>query len=424
MTSSKTCEHFLPLLLMIICTVATIIMFSKCLITYLKDEDNSQVEYKRFHSNNESIYPSISLCFKRPFLKEKLEAYFDEDGAPVKVKNYSRFIYGKEWHENFVNIDYDDVTIDLWDHLKEVSIKLANTFQNIQWDVKAKDEFLQVPPEKIQNLVEPDEIFPTDSVLPPSIYISNRGSEEYRSKGKCWNFDIPMIIGKPIHNFNILINGSIFPEGIRPSEMEFFTWLSYPHQFLRSLSSQTLWESKIDQSDFYVKNIEVGFLQVLKRRDKPSKRCITGWHDETIWNQTISKIGCIPAFWPVGMDLQKCSSQEEYDDIVDTVYDWTKHHNPCMAIEKIYDSFDEDDKSSYLEIDPSLKGMFLLKFYFPDRRFVEVIYSQEYNFESFIGNAGGYLGLFLGSGILQLISSLLDYLKRGFKGCINDKSHT
>ena len=123
------------------------------------------------------------------------------------------------------------------------------------------------------------------------------------------------------------------------------------------------------------------------------------------------------------MDLPKCSAQKEYDDIVDTIYDWTKHNNPCIAIEKIYDSFDEDDQSSLVDEDPTRKGMFWLQFYFPDKRFVEVIYTQEYNLEGFIGNAGGYLGLFLGSGILQLVSSLIDYMKRCFKGCINNKTH-
>ena len=423
MSNFKNCDSFLSLLFMIICTAATIIMFSKCLITYLKDEDNSQVEYQRFHSNNESIYPSISLCFKRPFLSEKLEAYNAMGADPIDVERYSRFIYGRHWNKKFVDIDYDNVTIDLWDHLKEVSIKLANTYQKIHWDVAAREKFTQLRPEDIEANNEIDDIIKTDSVLPPLIYISNRGSEEKRSKGKCWNIDIPLILNKPIHSFKMLINGSIFPEGIRPAEMEFFTWLSYPHQFLRSLSSQTLWESKINQSDYYVKNIEVGFIQVLKRRDKPSKRCISGWHDETIWNLTISRIGCIPAFWPIDMDLPKCSAQKEYDDIVDTIYDWTKHNNPCIAIEKIYDSFDEDDQSSLVDEDPTRKGMFRLQFYFPDKRFVEVIYTQEYNLEGFIGNAGGYLGLFLGSGILQLVSSLIDYMKRCFKGCINDKNH-
>ena len=121
--------------------------------------------------------------------------------------------------------------------------------------------------------------------------------------------------------------------------------------------------------------------------------------------------------------MPKCSSHEEYDNIVDTIYDWTKHHNPCIAIEKIYDSFDEDDASAMVNDYPHWKGMFLLQFYFPDKRFVEVIYSQEYNLESFVGNAGGYLGLFLGSGMLQLISSLWDYMTRIFKGRVNDKNH-
>jgi hypothetical protein len=416
----KVCESFLPFLLTICCTIATIIMFSKCLMTYLRDEDTSQVEYKRFHKDNESIYPSVSICFKRPFLKNILK---EHTNPPVDVKNYSKFIAGKQWSDQLANIEYDNVTLDLMDYLRKVKLTLSVSRKTFIWDVENRNLVREREEDGMKNESRNKE-FSHHDVSPPAIYVSNRGSEEWLGKGKCYTVDMPFIPNRPIHSLKLDINGSIFPDGIRPKNMEFSTWLSYPHQFLRSVSSQTLWESKVNQSEFYLRNIEIGFQQVLKRRNKPSKACIEGWYDDTIYERSILKIGCIPAYWPIQLDLPKCKRPEEYQNIVDEL-DWTKHDNPCIAIEKVYDSFDEDDQSAWVPSGkwPDKKGLLQLRFIFPDKRFVEVMYTKEYSFESFVGNAGGYLGLFLGSGALQLASTLLDYLTRMIKRTITRKIH-
>ena len=105
------------------CTIGAIVMFTKCVIVYLKDEDTSQVEYQRFHrkdGEHEAIYPSISICFKRPFLKDKLKQYLKH---PDDIKKYSKFISGQYWDDQYVDIAYDDVTINLLDYLKKLTLR-------------------------------------------------------------------------------------------------------------------------------------------------------------------------------------------------------------------------------------------------------------------------------------------------------------
>ena len=401
-------ERILSFSFGLFCTVGAVVMFTKCVIVYLKDEDTSQVEYQRFHrkdGEHEAIYPSISICFKRPFLEDKLKQYLKH---PDDIKKYSKFISGQHWDDQYVDIAYDDVTINLMDYLEKITLSLGNGLVDITWDITDR----RLVEKGESNGDDPASSKLGDISPTPAIYLSNRGSEEGISKGKCYTIDIPFFLDKPIHSFQLLINGSIFPDGIQPKNLEFSTWLSYPHQFARSLSSQTLWESRITRSEYYVRNIEVGFQQVLKRRNKPSKPCISGFYDDIIWRRSISRVGCIPAFWPIESNLPKCRDWHNYTKVYVSM-DWTKHDNPCIAIEKIYDSFDEDDFSHEIENGNKLKmkGMLKLRFIFPDKRFVEVMYTRAYTFETFVGNAGGYLGLFLGGGVLQLTSTILDCLR-------------
>ena len=410
-------ERILSFVLGLFCTIGAIVMFTKCVIVYLKDEDTSQVEYQRFHrkdGEHEAIYPSISICFKKPFLKDKLKQYLK---YPDDIKKYSKFISGQHWDDQYVDIAYDNVTINFLDYLKEITLTFGIGYENIKWDIN--DRRLVEKRESNGNGLA----WSLGDISPiPTIYLSNRGSEEWISKGKCYTIDIPFFFDKPIHSFQVLINGSVFPDGIQPKRLEFSTWLSHPHQFARSLSSQTLWESRINRSEYYVRNIEVGFQQVLKRRNKPSKPCISGQYDDIIWKRSISRVGCVPAFWPIESDLPKCRDWYNHTKVYVTM-DWTKHDNPCIAIEKIYDSFDEDDFSHEIKNGNKfkMKGMLLLRFIFPDKRFVEVMYTRAYNFETFVGNAGGYLGLFLGGGVLQLTSTILDCFRFINKKIINNE---
>ena len=51
----------------VICMLFTISMTTYCFYQYALNEDTAKVDYKRFQSTDEDIYPSISFCFDRPF---------------------------------------------------------------------------------------------------------------------------------------------------------------------------------------------------------------------------------------------------------------------------------------------------------------------------------------------------------------------
>ena len=78
---------------------------------------------------------------------------------------------------------------------------------------------------------------------------------------------------------------------------------------------------------------------------------------------------------------------------------------PCTQVEKVIYTYDEYDKSGNRT---GSGGNFQLTFNFQGKTYMEIKQRRDYDFQSLIGNAGGYLGLFLGVCLLQLPQLLLD----------------
>ena len=101
------------------------------------------------------------------------------------------------------------------------------------------------------------------------------------------------------------------------------------------------------------------------------------------------------------------------------------HHNipPCQSIEKIFYSYDEkaqlDDIASKLKYygknwvnlsggksDDQRRMMFQVMLTFQGSTYTEITQIKAYDVQTLIGNAGGYIGLFLGVALIQLPSAV------------------
>ena len=94
-----------------ICLVVTIILVAWQIRVYILNNDISRVYYDKFHSSESAIYPSLSLCFGDILLEEKLNEY------GVSKSHYLNFLKGLIWDEKLLEINYNDVSINLKDHL-------------------------------------------------------------------------------------------------------------------------------------------------------------------------------------------------------------------------------------------------------------------------------------------------------------------
>ena len=86
---------------------------------YLQNKDVSQIDFKPFNQDDNGRYPTLTMCFGGPFLSDKFEKY----GKPgINETLYTAFLKGEHWNEVMVNIPYDDVSLNITDHVNSVSL--------------------------------------------------------------------------------------------------------------------------------------------------------------------------------------------------------------------------------------------------------------------------------------------------------------
>ena len=106
----------------ILCSISAFSLTCWCIYKYMKNDDVSLVNYKRYHSDKNSIYPSLTLCFNNPFINDKLQSF----GDGVNITTYSKFLKGLYWDKKMNQIDYDNVTIDIENYIIEIKVVVAN----------------------------------------------------------------------------------------------------------------------------------------------------------------------------------------------------------------------------------------------------------------------------------------------------------
>ena len=96
-----------------LCGIATIGFIIYCVYQYILDEDVSRIEFQQFNSEEDHIYPAITMCFPKPLLEDKLAPY----GEGINTSSYSSFLKGELWDERMANINYDDVSMNIEEYL-------------------------------------------------------------------------------------------------------------------------------------------------------------------------------------------------------------------------------------------------------------------------------------------------------------------
>ena len=309
-----------------LCLVATIGSQIYCIHKYILNEDATVVGYRRFHTERDDIYPSISFCILNPFLESALAKYGDD----INVTSYSNFLRGLTWDERMMTINFDNVTVSLTDNLKWMAVQLHNDtfyfFDNVE-----NNNF---PPEW----------------NPSNFYVSFRSSAR-----KCFSFDIPFMEKELVYILYVSIKSTIFPKGVRPvygssrDDMDgFITYLHYPGQWFTSYYTNMYdWKARVNNTNNYYMKFDAKDVEVLRYRNRHKERCIEDWrnYDEVIANAIIAEVGCRPPHWNTTSDLAMCTNPEEMKHFKDepTTAKVQSFDPPCNVIERIQYNYFEDD---------------------------------------------------------------------------------
>ena len=91
----------------LLCTFGAFRMVIFDINTYLKDEDVTEITYKLYNQDKESVYPEITICVDSPWRDDQLHAY----GDGVNKTTYENYLRGRSITDHMIDIDFDKVTI-------------------------------------------------------------------------------------------------------------------------------------------------------------------------------------------------------------------------------------------------------------------------------------------------------------------------
>ena len=366
--------------------VLTLGMTLYCIQKYRSNHSVSLVDFKRFQGSELDIYPSLSICFLDPVSETKLSKRY-EGAKKTMYKSYlSGYILDEYLNPKYLKIEYENVTIAAMDYLLDILIQLGNGTKMIY---KATKPFTWV-----YNKNEPSRKIS---------WIPEISKKNVRPLKICFIFDVPYIIKEPVDYVRVSMNRSVFQSGFLRG---FTTHLSYPNQLLRSAATSKIHWKMPTQKEHLKGNIGLDIrlehMETINHRNKVRNPCHTDWlnDDQQIFREMMWDIGCIPPYLRHEIDGRACKKQKQLITWRDNL---TRFHHtpsireiiPCRVIRsqrftsKVSSSAENENNAFYV-------GVRYPEYY------MEIEHVRQYNFESLIGNAGGYLGLFLGYALLQL----------------------
>ena len=411
------------------CIIATLYTTIDQFRNYFNIEDQTIVAYRRFNEIETDIYPSLTLCWTMTIIEEKLRRY----RSTVNATDYARFLAGVVWDENMLSVDYDNVTPALEDYVFLYGYQSTSEQFVFLYDRK-----------EVKKL--------------------NRDLKQRAMWGmKCLTFDIPFQKGLAIKQFFLSFNSSIFGKGGRLAnpdhtsfeQNQFHVTIHYRNQALRNnMVGQRYWPFREPGSPtHYLMRLSVGTIDVLVRRNTKKNPCVEGVpdYDEKVVNHIMETVKCKPPYWNAIPSLNPCFEQKQLQNItylfaeaVSTSHTMNFYtvETPCRSLERIsIDVMDVQTPQRWLEMYPFMNesvGIML--------DFKELIYKEVKNVRGmdtqaligkyrtiilsssnsalhtytnlcplFSGNAGGYLGLFLGYAVLnipELLQVAFDWLHK------------
>ena len=328
------------------------------LYRYSLDEDSVQIDLKPFDFQLEK-HPMLSFCVINPFNEAKLKAY----NETLTGDRYLEILSGSTSYNGVKKIDFDDVTFDFADFYLGDRVRLNNRTQ-IQSSYK-------------------------DFVL---------GSPEVTYSGFRHDAFIKCLGLKPtfknVEYIAFELNSTLYPNGVRPSSIALsMTWviLHLPNQLSLAWSSDKFtWPKRIEKKE-YLMVFKLQQIEILKRRDKGRDPCVPDDvnFDQMLIDYHLKRVGCKAPYHKTNEDMEICDRKEK---ILLANFDLTGRERPmkpCTSASTIIFSYDEYEYN--------FKGSdwFHVVLQYPNQ-YRETKSVQAIDLQTVIGNAGGYIGLFLG----------------------------
>ena len=368
------------------CIVSVVGLILWCIYLFSLDEDLARINIKKFNSDKESLYTSVSFVFYSPYEYKKFERYEDENITPV---NYKLHLQGELWNDNISKIDYNDVAIDIKDYFQGYEILYDNQ-KKVNYGNKITDQSGWKTPYLNGNI----------------------------SIGKIFTVDIPFQKDVSLRQLDIKLRAKVFPNEERAPKLTtkngvdgFGIFFHYPKQ-----GSSTKTFRKIDwpvrsknASKSYFMVFELKNIEIIQNRNKWRQECVPGSPDiDQMWYRKYFKhLTCKPPYFNGIEDLQPCETQNELSQVHREYFQYrltskASEVPPCRSLEKLEFNFYEYDVED--GNDPNITISIL----FVDESYREMLNIRAFDLHSLLGNIGGYVGIFIGYALLNLPDAIMN----------------
>ena len=345
------------------CMIATISIIVYWIHVYRKNEDVSHIEVKSIETMKEITIPELSLCLIQPFLDEKLHKISPELGR----KNYASYLVGEfNVTEMYRRIDFDNVTIDLVEHLGFLNF----TWRNGSMDNCTDNE--NCPFGRIRNSL--------NLLLWKRIFT------------KCFTLELNHYHAGQISGINLMFKPTIM-SSLRNAKDVVASW-NFPGQMLTKLDpGYHIWNKhrKANQTEM----ISIGTIEIIERRNTMQTPCIPQEkkYDEYIMNENLKKVGCKAPYHITSENISICKTSEKMmESAIDGVSLAHDYPPPCRALSGIFSRLTEVPEEIKLR---NHHRPLLLRIWYADK--VKIITQfRQVDFQTLVGYIGGYIGLILG----------------------------
>ena len=325
----------------------------------IEDRDIGVVDYVPLEDAREVDLPIPYLCFVDPFLKNE----FESSNSKTNVATYVKYLQGEIFDQNFQNISYQSVTLDLNDYFVSGRVRFRNESEFWVSNVTHKEIFSGVLREG-GNFV------------------------------KCFSFESQLRQKNHIEKITLLYNKTKLREDLGVSEtsdVNLYVNTFYPEQFLLQLNNP--WLPSIGTYSLSMA-MWINDFELLRRRNTRKRKCTKAEKsfDELVLSKHISTFGCRPPYVSSHTLFPICNNQKKIKEglynfkIVKNKY----YPKACTRLSKISSHIKSTNRGN-----KDADDWYLMVLYPEEVKLITQ--SKEVDVHALIGNIGGYIGLFLGN---------------------------
>ena len=378
------------------------------------NEDSSIIEFNTFNGVGNDIYPTLTICFSGRGIF-RLKHIKEKYGTKT---HYEHFLRGEVWDDKLNKVEYEEVSLRaelIFEHLylmafnesgkvKLFTYKRPKMFDIVDKTIPEKEELLR------KNINGSFHGFP--------FRLSFVSGHE-----KCYSLDINVQIFPELKSYNLgLISTKIMDyyggldhfgkDKIIDRSLRVSVFLTYPNQLLRSFPMTSIGDIQRREERQRITIMTQG-VEIIQRRLSSARSCKENWKsdDEDILKSLVDTVGCRPKYWLGNSSAKICQSQDSIKQLrlppintMDAKF-ISEHVQPCREIQTVTSTNTVKEITDADFRKPTKKDNVthtLIQVQFKTNGYKEIRSVRAFNEESFIGNLGGYIGLFLGVAFWQI----------------------